>query len=58
MDPKAKFRSLSTRRSTTGFGVYNSQPMVAQNATPASEADPMMKLEPNQSASSPRSSVI
>ena len=58
MDPSVKFRSLKTRKSTTGSGVYSSQPTAPQTLTAAMEPNVRINGDENQSSSSPRSSMI
>ena len=53
--PSAKLRSPMTRRLTIGFLAVSSQPIAPSRPTAEAMAMPTMKLEPNQSSSSPRS---
>jgi hypothetical protein len=58
MQQKRKLRSFNNRRFTTGFFVCNSQKMAETIQTTATIADHVMKVEPNQSSSCPRSRTI
>ncbi len=57
-EPTAKFRLANTRRFTMGFFAVSSQAMAPSTPTKPSTKAMQIIREPNQSSSSPRSSMI